>query len=144
MRLNSSLAPLADFLQDGAALSRVAGGHGVATRSALDRDERQRPAQSIGVGRGASSLNFQGLPLGASGFMSPRNRLRDDRLTLTVREVARMLGIGHDLAYQCVKDGTIPAVTLGRRIVIPRGRFERWLDSTAEGNAAVRSCRRAS
>lgn len=132
MRLNSSLAPLADFLEDGAALAT------------LDRGEWRRPAESIGGDKDASRANTEGSRVGPSGFIHPGTRLRDERLTLTVREAARMLGIGHDLAYQCVKDGTIPAVTLGRRIVIPRGRFERWLDSTFESDREPLTGRRAS
>ncbi len=144
MRRRSSPAPLADFHQDGAALSRVAAGHGVAARSALDGDERRRPAQSVAGGRGAGYANSERLQAGSAGLIRAQTRSQDERLTLTVREAARMLGIGHDLAYQCVKDGTIPAVMLGRRIVIPRGRFERWLDSTAGTDIDRLAGRRAS
>jgi excisionase family DNA binding protein len=44
----------------------------------------------------------------------------DERLTLTVEEAARLLGISRALAYELVARGEIPSLRLGRRIVIPR------------------------
>lgn len=41
------------------------------------------------------------------------------RKTLTVNEAAVYLGISRNTAYQAVREGTIPAIRLGRRIVIP-------------------------
>ena len=43
-----------------------------------------------------------------------------DRLTFTVTEVAELLGISRTSAYECVRRGEIPSVTLGRRVVISR------------------------
>jgi excisionase family DNA binding protein len=52
----------------------------------------------------------------------------------TVEEVAERLGISRSLAYQAVKEGEIPTRKIGRRIVIPRVAFEKWL--SGDGNAA--------
>ena len=41
-------------------------------------------------------------------------------LTLTVSEAAKVLGISRTTAYECVRTGQLPAVRLGRRLVIPR------------------------
>lgn len=49
------------------------------------------------------------------------------RLTLTVTEVAALLGIGRNEAYVAVQRGEIPARKVGRRILIPRVAFDRWL-----------------
>jgi len=54
-------------------------------------------------------------------------RGRQDRLTYTVEEVAKELGIGRALAYEQVREGTIPSIRMGRRIVIPAAAFERRL-----------------
>lgn len=54
--------------------------------------------------------------------------IREARVTLTVPEAARMLGISRNEAYLAVQRGEIPARRIGRRIVIPRVAFERWLD----------------
>lgn len=46
---------------------------------------------------------------------------------LTVTEAARVLGIGRNLAYRLAQTGEIPAIRLGKRIIIPRAAFEQWL-----------------
>ncbi|MGE0230123.1 MAG: helix-turn-helix domain-containing protein [Dehalococcoidia bacterium] len=46
------------------------------------------------------------------------------RLTYTVPEAAQLLGISRATAYDCVRRGEIPALTLGRRIVITRSTLE--------------------
>ena len=45
----------------------------------------------------------------------------------TVHEAAQMLGVSRDLAYRGVNDGTIPAIRIGKRIVVPRKRLEKLL-----------------
>ncbi|HUR18665.1 MAG TPA: helix-turn-helix domain-containing protein [Acidimicrobiales bacterium] len=47
-----------------------------------------------------------------------------ERLTLSVEEAARILGISRAFAYQLVAKKELPAVRLGRRIVIPRKAVE--------------------
>ena len=49
------------------------------------------------------------------------------RLTYTVPEAARLLGISRTSAYDCVRRGEIPALTLGRRILITRAALEQLL-----------------
>jgi excisionase family DNA binding protein len=39
---------------------------------------------------------------------------------LTVDEAAVALGISRSSAYECAKQGNIPTVRFGRRIVVPR------------------------
>lgn len=50
------------------------------------------------------------------------------RVTVTVPEAAAILGIGKNLAYAAVKSGDIPAVKLGRRLVVPVGALLKMLD----------------
>jgi excisionase family DNA binding protein len=49
-------------------------------------------------------------------------------LTYTVDQVAVLLGIARGVAYECVRNGKIPATRVGRRWLIPRKRFHAWLD----------------
>jgi len=49
------------------------------------------------------------------------------RLTITVNEVAKMLGISRGLAYEMVKLGKIPSVHFGKRVLIPRSALEKLL-----------------
>src|SRR5437763_13588410 len=55
-----------------------------------------------------------------------------ERAVYTVVEVAQLLSLSRGTAYALVRDGTIPALRLGNRWVIPRGRFHAWLDSLDE------------
>ncbi len=44
----------------------------------------------------------------------------DDRLTLTVDEAAQLLGISRGSAYAAARAGDIPAIRVGRRLLVPR------------------------
>ncbi|MGH2794197.1 MAG: helix-turn-helix domain-containing protein, partial [Actinomycetota bacterium] len=51
---------------------------------------------------------------------------------LTVREAAKILRIGVDLAYALVRAGVLPVLRLGeRRVVIPHEPLLRWIESQA-------------
>ncbi len=58
------------------------------------------------------------------------------RKTLTVTEAATCLGLSRHLAYQAVREGSIPSIRIGRRILIPTHALEALL---AGGFAAVPS-----
>jgi excisionase family DNA binding protein len=45
--------------------------------------------------------------------------MRPQRLTMTVEEASEALGISRSLAYELVRQGEIPSLRLGRRIVVP-------------------------
>jgi len=52
----------------------------------------------------------------------------DDRLTLTIPEVARLLGISRNLAYELANQHKIPVLRLSqRRLVVPRDALQRML-----------------
>ena len=53
-----------------------------------------------------------------------------DRIVYTIPEVAQMLGINRCLAYALARQGDLPAIRLGGRVLVPRDRLERFL---AEG-----------
>ena len=61
----------------------------------------------------------------------------EERQTLTVEEAAEILGIGRNSAYEAVKRGEIPALRLGRRLLVPRAALERILRDTDNGTANV-------
>jgi excisionase family DNA binding protein len=50
------------------------------------------------------------------------------RDTLTVAEAGKRLGISRNVAYDCVARGEIPAIRLGKRLLVPRLAFERLLN----------------
>ncbi len=50
--------------------------------------------------------------------------------TLTVRETARRLGIGRQLAYELARQGKLPgARRLGKRIVVSRRALDAFLEA---------------
>jgi excisionase family DNA binding protein len=54
----------------------------------------------------------------------------ETRRTYTLDEVAAMLGISRGHCYEQARAGAIPGViTLGRRIMVSRSRFDAWLSS---------------
>ena len=57
------------------------------------------------------------------------------RLTFTVPEAAVLLGISRSRAYECVRRGEIPSLTLGRRVVITHAALEQLLGAPPERDA---------
>ena len=50
-----------------------------------------------------------------------------ERLTLTAPQVAKALGISLGLVYAQIRSGSIPALKLGQRVLVPRAALERML-----------------
>jgi excisionase family DNA binding protein len=46
-----------------------------------------------------------------------------ERLTLTVEEAGRLLGVSRGLAYEAARSGELPTIRLGSRLVVPRVRL---------------------
>jgi excisionase family DNA binding protein len=51
----------------------------------------------------------------------------DGRLTWTVREAAKLLGISADSAYEAAHRGELPVRVIGRRMLVPRAALLRLL-----------------
>ncbi|MBA7639928.1 hypothetical protein ES703_47589 [subsurface metagenome] len=49
------------------------------------------------------------------------------KLTLSVEEAAKVLGIGRNLCYDRVKTGEIPVIKIGKRLLVPRAALEKLL-----------------
>ena len=47
--------------------------------------------------------------------------------TVSVVEAARRLGIGRSLAYEAAQSGELPAIRIGRRLVVPLAALEAML-----------------
>ncbi|MGI5850365.1 MAG: helix-turn-helix domain-containing protein [Christensenellales bacterium] len=50
---------------------------------------------------------------------------------MNVDELATRLGISRPKAYDLVKQRDFPAITLGKRIIIPVSAFQEWLKNQA-------------
>jgi len=68
----------------------------------------------------------------ASSYPEVKQRSRrhqvDERLALGIVEAARLLGISPGRLYQAVRERRLPAVRLGRRILIPTSGLRAFLD----------------
>ena len=53
------------------------------------------------------------------------------RLTLSIDEVASLLGLGRTAAYEAARRGDIPSRRLGRRVIVPVPAFLEWLGASA-------------
>lgn len=55
-----------------------------------------------------------------------------DKMTVSVEEMASMLGISRSVAYQLIKEKGFPSIRVGeRRVIIPVKSLERWLEERA-------------
>ena len=54
-------------------------------------------------------------------------------LVYTVPEVSKMLGINRNLGYELARQGRIPTIKLGRRLLCPKTAVDRWLNEAGSG-----------
>jgi excisionase family DNA binding protein len=60
---------------------------------------------------------------------------RGDVLAVSVAETARLLGLSREAAYQAVRRGQLPAVRIGRRILVPWAALEQLLQGGGSRHA---------
>lgn len=58
-----------------------------------------------------------------------------ERLTVTVAEAAAMIGISPAHGYELIRLGKLPAIRLGRRLIVPKKALEQFLDQALLGPA---------
>lgn len=65
--------------------------------------------------------------------------------TLSVAEVAALLGISRNHAFKAIHQGDLPSIRIGRRVLVPTAQLKALLDGHAEepGSQHVRSTPRA-
>jgi excisionase family DNA binding protein len=67
-------------------------------------------------------------PDGAVGATPEVSGYDPQRLTLSVEQVGRILGISRGAAYAYAKDGSIPTIRLGKRLLVPKAALEKMLN----------------
>ena len=55
-----------------------------------------------------------------------------EKLVYSIQEAADLLGISKSYAYELVRKGTIPVLKLGRKRVIPKEKFNQWINGKRE------------
>ena len=61
----------------------------------------------------------------------------EERLTYTLAEAARRLGISRTLAYEAANRGELPVCRIGRRLLVPRAALARLLEDGAPGGRSA-------
>jgi excisionase family DNA binding protein len=55
---------------------------------------------------------------------------------LTVEEAAGVLRLGRNTVYEAIRRKSLPAIRVGRRILVPKSALQRWLSGTEEDRTA--------
>lgn len=53
-----------------------------------------------------------------------------EKMTLSVKELAQVMGIGENTARQLCRSKGFPTIKVGSRTLIPIRRFEEWLNNS--------------
>jgi excisionase family DNA binding protein len=61
----------------------------------------------------------------------------EERLTYTLTEAARRLGISRALAYEAANRGELPVCRIGRRLLVPRAALARLLEDGPSGGRSA-------
>lgn len=61
----------------------------------------------------------------------------DPRLTLTIPEACRALGIGETMLRQMIRSGQLPILKIGRRVLIPRQGVEQLVAAACTGRVTM-------
>jgi excisionase family DNA binding protein len=64
--------------------------------------------------------------------------LNPEAIFPSIDALAQELGVGRTAVYKGLRDGTIPAIKLGKRFVLPRAAIMKWLESAGAQKAAER------
>jgi excisionase family DNA binding protein len=59
-----------------------------------------------------------------------------ERPTLTVEEVAEVLGISRTLAYKAARAGELPVIKINSRLIVPTEALLRWMDEVQPAKSA--------
>ncbi len=67
----------------------------------------------------------------SAGLSDPDAEEIPSRQTFTVDEAAAILGISRSTAYECIRDGSLPALRFRRRLVVTRAALEALLGTAS-------------
>ena len=57
----------------------------------------------------------------------------NEKLTLSVEEAGKLLGVSRQVAYQLIHRSDFPTLHIGRRILVPKKQLEIWMDRQVNG-----------
>jgi len=65
------------------------------------------------------------------------DRVEHENLTMTVEEAAAALKISRGLAYEAARDGRLPCIRIGRRLLVSRRALSRLLEDPQPLNSTT-------
>ena len=57
----------------------------------------------------------------------------NEKLTLSVEEAGKLLGVSRQVAYQLIHRPDFPTLHIGRRVLVPKKQLEAWMDRQTQG-----------
>ena len=57
----------------------------------------------------------------------------NEKLTLSVEETGKLMGVSRQVAYQLIHRPDFPTIQIGRRVLIPKKQLEEWMDRQVNG-----------
>ena len=57
----------------------------------------------------------------------------NEKLTLSVEEAGKLMGVSRQVAYQLIHRPDVPTIQIGRRVLIPKKQLEEWMDRQVNG-----------
>ena len=59
-----------------------------------------------------------------------------EKLTLSVEEAGKLLGVSRQVAYQLIHRPDFPTLHIGRRVLVPKKQLEAWMYRHVTGTEA--------
>jgi excisionase family DNA binding protein len=81
-----------------------------------------------------SELEGGGKSGGGRGIASPRP-IDGQKLCYTIPEAAQLLGFSRNFGYQLAREGELPIVRFGKRMLVPKAAFHKMLGVSPEKEA---------
>ncbi len=75
-----------------------------------------------------SEIRSQSPTIDKDAFLGPGSADEDLPLVFTVAETAKALKLGRTATYNAIKEGRIPHIAVGRRILVPKAALMRFLE----------------
>ena len=70
-------------------------------------------------------------------FGEKERQMDGEKLTYSVKEASRLLGVSSNHLYEMARQKQIPVLKLGKRLLIPRKALNEFLESAGIGNDRV-------
>ena len=55
-----------------------------------------------------------------------------EKLTLTVEESGKLLGVSRQIAYQLSRRADFPTLHIGKRMLVPKDRLIQWIEASTQ------------